>query len=57
MRYLLSYRALLKRRAFLEERIDRLTSEKRTLKGIKRTASAIYESFYDDLDDFANPYY
>ena len=40
-----------RRRAF-EERIDRLTSEKRTLKGIKRTAHAIYEEYYSD--DFAN---
>ena len=47
-------RALLKRRAFLEERIDRLTSEKRTLKGIKRTAHAIYEEYYSDDLDFAN---
>ncbi len=39
-------RALLKRRAFLEERIDRLTSEKRTLKGIKRTAHANYSTYY-----------
>ena len=41
-------RALLKRRAFLEERIDRLTSEKRTLKGIKRTAHANYSTYYAD---------
>ena len=47
-------RALLKRRAFLVERIDRLASEKRTLKGIKRTAHAIYESYYSDDLDFAN---
>ena len=47
-------RALLKRRAFLEERIDRLTSEKRILKGIKRTAHAIYEEYYSDDLDFAN---
>ena len=47
-------RALLKRRAFLVERIDRLASEKRTLKGIKRTAHAIYEEYYADDLDFAN---
>ena len=41
-------RALLKRRAFLVERIDRLTSEKRTLKGIKRTAHANYSTYYAD---------
>ena len=50
-------RALRKRTLLLKGRVDQLASEKRTLKGIKRTASAIYESFYDDLDDFANPYY
>ena len=49
-------RALLKRMASLKGRVDRLASEKRTLAGIKRTAHAIYESYYSDeyYDDFAN---
>ena len=47
-------RALLKRMASLKGRVDRLTSEKRTLKGIKRTAHAIYEEYYSDDLDFAN---
>jgi len=49
-------RALLKRTAFLKERVDRLASEKRTLKGIKRTAHDIYMTHYSDeyYDDFAN---
>ena len=47
-------RALLKRMASLKGRVDQLTSEKRTLKGIKRTAHAIYESYYSDDLDFAN---
>ena len=46
--------ALLKRMASLKGRVDRLTSEKRTLKGIKRTAHAIYEEYYSDDLDFAN---
>ena len=46
--------ALLKRMASLKGRVDRLTSEKRTLKGIKRTAHAIYESYYSEDLDFAN---
>ena len=47
-------RALLKRMASLKGRVDRLTSEKRTLKGIKRTAHAIYEEYFSDDLDFAN---
>ena len=47
-------RALLKRTAFLKERVDRLASEKRTLKGIKRTAHDIYRMHYSEYDDFAN---
>ena len=47
-------RALLKRMASLKGRVDRLASEKRTLKGIKRTAHAIYEEYYSDDLDFAN---
>ena len=39
-------RALLKRMASLKGRVDRLTSEKRTLKGIKRTAHANYSMYY-----------
>ena len=48
--------ALLKRMASLKGRVDRLTSEKRTLKGIKRTAHDIYMTHYSDeyYDDFAN---
>ena len=40
--------ALLKRMASLKGRVDRLTSEKRTLKGIKRTAHANYSTYYAD---------
>ena len=47
-------RALLKRMASLKGRVDQLASEKRTLKGIKRTAHAIYEEYYSDDLDFAN---
>ena len=47
-------RALLKRMASLKGRVDRLASEKRTLAGIKRTAHAIYESYYSEDLDFAN---
>ena len=45
-------RALLKRMASLKGRVDRLTSEKRTLKGIKRTAHDNYSTYY--VDDMYN---
>ena len=47
-------RALRKRTLLLKGRVDQLTSEKRTLKGIKRTAHDIYRMHYSEYDDFAN---
>ena len=40
--------ALLKRMASLKGRVDQLASEKRALKGIKRTAHANYSTYYAD---------
>ena len=40
--------ALLKRMTSLKGRVDRLTSEKRTLKGIKRMANDNYITYYAD---------
>ena len=47
-------RALRKRTLLLKGRVDQLTSEKRTLKGIKRTAHDIYRTHYSEYDAYAN---
>ena len=41
-------RALRKRTLLLKGRVDQLASEKRALKGIKRTAHANYSTYYAD---------
>ena len=41
-------RALRKRTLLLKGRVDQLASEKRALKGIKRTVHANYSTYYAD---------